>query len=381
MGKNKPILMLSAIICLFGGLLTTVTAQDKPVEQEFTKPEFSIVHQVETSSIKSQGSTGTCWCFATTSMFESEMIRLGKTEIGLSEMFTVRTMYADRADQYVRFHGTSNFAQGGAQHDVTSAIKKYGLVPREVYPGLNYGTDSHSHGEIVSVLSGIVQNVIKNRNGVLSPVWKRGYNGVLDAYFGDLPTEFTFEGKSYTPQSFAAASGIIPDNYIEFSSYTHHPFYEEFILEVPDNWAQKYMYNIPIDDLMSIVDNALENGISISWAADISDLNFGGGVALIPAEGEDSENLMAEEKDIKQADRQNMYDHYKLTDDHAMHLIGIATDQNGKKYYKEKNSWGKGGAFEGYSYMSESFMRMRTMSIMVHKDAVPEVIAKKIGLK
>lgn len=362
-------------------LIPLSLSAQKPAENKFVTPEFNIVKQLETTSIKSQGGTGTCWCFATTSMVESELIRLGQGQVGVSEMFTVRNMYADKADLYVRYHGTCNFEQGGAQHDVMSAIKKYGMVPREVYQGLNYGTDTHNHGEIVAVLSGIVTNITKNRNGVVSPVWKAGFNEVLDAYFGEVPESFMYEGKNYSPKSFATAMGINPDDYVEFSSYLHHPFYEKFVLEVPDNWAQKYMYNVPIDDLMAIIDNALEKGISISWAADVSGLNYADGVGLIPEEGEDAKNLMAKEKMVSQQDRQYLFDSYQLTDDHAMHVMGLAKDQNGKKYYMEKNSWGEGGKYKGFSFMSESFMRQRTMSIMVHKDAVPAGIANKIGLK
>lgn len=358
-----------------------IGAQAQEKEKPFTEPEFTVVHQVKTTPVKSQGSTGTCWCFATTSMLESEMMRLGKAETGLSELFTVRNIYSDKADQYVRWHGNSNFAQGGAQHDVLISFKKYGMVPREVYPGLNYGTETHKHGEVESVLTGMVSNVIKNRNGSLSTAWKKGFDAVLDAYFGELPETFTYAGKTWTPQSFAAETGINPDDYLEFSSYLHHPFYEQFVLEVPDNWAMKSMYNVPVDDLMMIIDQALEMGISISWAADVSGLNFADGVGLIPAEGEDPKNLMAKEKPISQEDRQYMFDSYQLTDDHAMHLVGVAKDQNGKKYYIEKNSWGEGGKYKGFSYMSESFMRMRTMSIMVHKDAVPAKLAKRLGIE
>ncbi len=358
-----------------------VVGQDQKQTKEPVAPVFIMENEVETTSVKSQGSTGTCWCFATTSMLESELIRLGLDEVGISEMFTVRTIYGDKADQYVRFHGTCNFAQGGAQHDVLAAIEAYGIVPRSVYPGLNYGSESHNHGEIQNVLKGVVESVIKNRNGVLSPIWKKGFNGVLDAYFGTLPSHFEFQGKKYTPKSFAAELGLNSDDYVEFTSYTHHPFYEEFVLEVPDNWAQKSMYNVPIDELMDIVDFALEKGISISWAADISGLNFAQGVGLIPVKGENPKDVNCKEKEVTQKDRQYLFDHYQLTDDHAMHLVGIAIDQNGKKYYKEKNSWGAGGKYMGFSFMSESFMRMRTMSILVHKDGVPEAIARKVGLK
>ncbi|MBT4398567.1 MAG: aminopeptidase [Bacteroidetes bacterium] len=380
--RKKSLLHLLSLACLFLFLGNIqIQAQEATEKEDAKTPVFTTVNQVKTTSVKSQGSTGTCWCFATTSMLESELIRLGKGEIGLSEMFAVRTVYVDKAEQYVRFHGSCNFAQGGAQHDVLLAWSKYGAVPREAYPGLNYGSKTHNHGEIQAVLAGVTQSVIKNRNGKLSTVWKKGFSGILGAYFGDYPTNFTYEGKSYTPKSFAREMGINPDDYIELSSYTHHPFYEEFVLEVPDNWAQQSMYNVPIDELMEIVDYSLEQGISISWAADVSGLNFASGVALIPEKGEKASNLMANEKVITQKDRQYMYDGFQLTDDHAMHVIGTAKDQNGKKYYMEKNSWGPGGKHNGFSYMSESFMRMRTMSIMVHKDGVPSNIARKLGLK
>ena len=380
--RKKSLLHLLSLACLFLFLGNIqIQAQEATEKEDAKTPVFTTVNQVKTTSVKSQGSTGTCWCFATTSMLESELIRLGKGEIGLSEMFAVRTVYVDKAEQYIRFHGSCNFAQGGAQHDVLLAWSKYGAVPREAYPGLNYGSKTHNHGEIQAVLAGVTQSVIKNRNGKLSTVWKKGFSGILDAYFGDYPTNFTYEGKSYTPKSFAREMGINPDDYIELSSYTHHPFYEEFVLEVPDNWAQQSMYNVPIDELMEIVDYSLEQGISISWAADVSGLNFASGVALIPEKGEKASNLMANEKVITQKDRQYMYDGFQLTDDHAMHVIGTAKDQNGKKYYMEKNSWGPGGKHNGFSYMSESFMRMRTMSIMVHKDGVPSNIARKLGLK
>jgi bleomycin hydrolase len=357
-----------------------VVGQDKKNPE--TKPEFqmTVIKQIPATSVKNQASTSTCWCFATTSMLESELIRLGKGEIGLSEMFTVNQIYKEKASQYVKFHGTSNFDEGGAQHDVTNSIAKYGIAPREFYPGLNYGETSHKHGELKAALSGIVQAVVKNPNGKISPVWMKGFEGVLDAYLGEKPISFSHNGKMFTPKEFAKELGIIPEDYIEFSSYTHHPFYQKFVLEVPDNWAQQSMYNVPIDELMEIIDYSLTNGISISWAADISNLGFSEGFGRIMEDGADVKNPEAPEKQVNQADRQYMFDSWQLTDDHGMHLTGIAQDQFGNKYYQEKNSWGEGGKFKGYSYLSVSFMRLRTMSIMVHKDGVPAGIAKKVGL-
>lgn len=354
--------------------------EKKPAE---TKPEFqmTLLKQIPATSVKSQASTSTCWCFATTSMLESELIRLGKPEVGLSEMFTVNTVYSDKARQYVKFHGTCNFAEGGAQHDVTNSIRKYGIVPRDIYPGLNYGETTHKHGELVTALTGIVQAVVKNPNGKVSPVWMKGVMGVLDAYLGEKPLSFSFNGKMVTPKEFAKDLGINPDDYVEFSSYTHHPFYEKFVLEVPDNWAQQSMYNVPIDELMEIIDYSLNKGVSISWAADISSLGYSDGIGRIMTDGADFKNPEALEKQITQADRQYMFDSWQLTDDHAMHLTGIAQDQFGNKFYLEKNSWGEGGTYKGYSYLSVPFMRMRTMSVMLHKDGVPPQIANKIGLK
>lgn len=356
-------------------------AQEKKTPDAVPEFQMTVIKQIPALSVQSQASTSTCWCFATTSMLESEMIRLGKGEIGLSEMYTVRSAYADKAEQYVRFHGTCNFAEGGEQHDVLNNIAKNGVVPREVYPGLNYGETTHKHGEVLTTLTGIIESVVKNRNGKLSPVWLKGINGVLDAYFGELPVSFSWNGKMFTPKEFAKELAINPADYVEFSSFTHHPFYEKFVIEIPDNWAQQALWNVPIDELIEIMDYALNKGISISWGADISGLDFKNGFGRIMADGSDVKDPSAPEKDITQSDRQYMFDSYQLTDDHAMHLVGIAQDQLGHRYYMEKNSWGETGKFKGFSYVSVPFMKMRTMSIMVHKDGIPPEIAKKIGLK
>ena len=346
--------------------------------QEDSKYEFKTIVKAETTPVISQASTSTCWCFATTSMIESEIIRLGGPVTDLSEMYTVRNVYQDKADKYVRLHGATSFPAGGAQHDVTSSIIKHGIVPEDIYPGIEYGEDAHKHGELHSVLDGMVQNVIKNPNRALTPVWDDAFSAVLDVYLGENPDTFTYKGKNYTPESFAGSLPLNPEDYLEFTSYTHHPFYEKFELEVPDNWMHKTMYNLPIDELMEIIKYALNEGITISWAADISGLNFGTGVATIPAEGADIKDPAHEEKAVSQEDRQKLFDSYNLTDDHAMHLVGLAEDQNGKIYFIEKNSWGTGNPYEGFSYMSDSYMRLRTMSIMVHRDGVPKEIMKKL---
>ena len=372
---------------IFSSLFLTLILTSPALAQEVKTPvpvidyQFTVINQVKSTPPLSQGSTGTCWSFATTSMLESEIMRLGGPETHLSEMFTVRNIYAEKAMNYVRFHGTVNFAEGGEQHDVLTSFRKYGMVPQEIYPGLNYGEENHKHGEIITVLKAVVDNVIKNRNGKLSPVWLTGFNGVLDAYFGRVPKTFIVNEKTFTPVQYAASLGINPDDYVEFTSFTHHPFYKKFVLEIPDNWDQKYLYNVPIDELMAMVDYALSKNISISWGADISGLNFHEGVGTIPEEGSDVKDPQHKKLTINQEDRQNHFDTYQLTDDHVMHLIGTAKDQFGKKYFIEKNSWGEGGKFNGFSYMSESFMRLRTISIMVHKDGVPEEIMHKLGGK
>jgi bleomycin hydrolase len=363
-------LTVAILILLFSSSMT--------MEAQESNYEFSLIKQAKTTPVTSQASTSTCWCFATTSMLESEIMRLGGDETDLSEMYTVRMAYQDKADKYVRLHGATSFPAGGAQHDVTSVLAKYGAVPEGAYVGNEYGEAAHKHGEMHSILNGMVENIIKNKNGKLSPVWDDAMNSVLDVYMGEVPESFNYNGKDYSPISFAESLPINPEDYVEFSSYTHHPFYKEFELEVPDNWMHKSMQNLPIDELMEVMEYALSKGVSICWAADISGLNFRPGVATVPVKGADTKDPAHEEKLIEQKDRQGVFDSYNLTDDHAMHLVGIAKDQNGKLYFIEKNSWGDGNPYKGFSYMSESFMRLRTMSIMVHKDGIPKNILKKL---
>ncbi|MFP4525226.1 MAG: aminopeptidase C [Bacteroidales bacterium] len=387
-------------------LITLLITAPSFAQDEETGYEFTTVEELPATSVKNQYRSGTCWSFSGISLLESEMIRMGKEAVDLSEMWIVRHAYSDKAEKYVRFHGHLNFAGGGAFHDVTNMIKEYGIVPESVYDGLEYGEDKHVHGEFDAVLKGYVDEVMENKNKKLTPVWHDGFNKLLDTYMGEKPEKFTFEGKEYTPESFASEYvGINPDDYIELSSYTHHPFYSKFILEVPDNWAYGEVYNVPVDELIEVIDHAIESGYTVAWASDVSEKGFSwkNGVAIVPSEDiedmtgteqskwedlteEEKEEMMysfeepVPEKKITQEMRQEAFNNWKTTDDHGMHITGIAKDQNGTKYYKVKNSWSdKDHIYDGYLYASEAFVRYKTMDIMIHKDALPEEIADKLG--
>lgn len=356
--------------------------------------EFKMIHEVETTPVISQDRTGTCWSFATTSFVETELIRMGKN-VDLSEMFTVRMRYPFKANNYVRYHGKEQFGPGGQAHDVISVIKEFGFVPNEVYNGMVYGQKKHNHGELGEVLKGFVDGVVKNKSKGLTPVWKYAYEKIIDTYLGTPPSEFEYEGEKYTPVSFRDAMGFNPCDYVEITSYTHHPFYEKFVLEVNDNFSRDYYYNVPIDDLVKIMDNALENGYSVCYDADVSSKNFkskdGYGIyvdedAELKAEDDDDEDPQPEEETVvTQEMRQKAFDNYRATDDHLMHITGLAENQEGTKFYYTKNSWGikskgKERKYKGFWYLSEQHIRMYTIAIMVHKDAIPADIRTKLGL-
>lgn len=377
------------------------------IAQSETGYQFEMVKAIKTTPVKDQQRTGTCWSYATTSFLETELIRMGKPEIILSPMFFVRHTYTNRIDRYVRFHGTNNFGQGGQAHNVMDVIRLHGIVPEQFFSGINYGEDQHVHSELESILQGMVEAVVKNRNRKLSTAWQPAIESVLDTYFGDSPKEFNYGGKSYTPQTFAKLLGINPDDYIELTSYSHHPFYQAVVLEIPDNWAHKSYYNLPIDELMEIINHAIDNGFSVAWDGDVSEKGFAHrkGVAVLPQinikEMSDSEqarwadvpkdkladelfsfNSIVPEITVTQQTRQETFDNFKTTDDHLMHIVGISKDQNGSKYYYTKNSWGSSNhIYDGYLHMSEPYVRKKTVAIMVHKDALPNAIAKKLGIK
>lgn len=352
---------------------------------------FKMDKQLATSPVKDQSKTNTCWSFSAISMLESELLKSGKGEYDLSEMFIVYHNYLRKADKFVRMHGTVEFAGGGENNDVTDVIKSWGIVPEAAFAGLKPGEASHNHTEMDKLLRAYLDGIVKTTNQPISPVWASGLEGILQSYLGKLPMKFKYQGKEYTPQTFAASLGINPDDYIMVSSYTHHPFYQTFIPELPDNWSWGKAYNVPLDEFAGIVDNALINGYTVGWASDVSDkgFNFKKGVAIVPemdekkATQQDWDQVFlvpGKEKNITQELRQVDFDNYSSTDDHGMHITGLAKDQTGKKYYYVKNSWGTENPYKGYIYVSESYFRLRTTVIFLNRNALPEATRKKLGV-
>ena len=394
------------MFALIFGLSFLANAQD--VQKDQPKGyQFTDIKRLPATSVKDQARAGTCWSWSGISFFESEMIRMGKEPIDLSAMYIVRHAYSDKATKFVRLHGSMNFAVGGAFCDVMHVIKNYGIVPMDVYMGLNYGEPNHAFGEIDDVLAGYINAVIKNSNKKLSTAWKKGFDGILDAYLGEEPEKFEYKGKEYTPRTFAdEVVGLNMDDYVSLTSFTHHPFYSQFAIEVPDNWLWGMSYNLPIDELAQVMSNAIDNGYTFAWASDVSERGFQTsqpGVAVVPTtdtkemsgaeiakweampKGNQTPDAFrqgpAPEKEITQEMRQQEFDNYLTTDDHGMHVIGKAKDQNGTVYYIVKNSWNKYNKFGGYFYASEPFMKYKTMNINVHKNAIPKDIRKKLGIK
>ena len=386
----------------------SASAQEKPKAPEY---EFTTVQENPITSIKNQYRSVTCWCFSALSFIESEILRTKGYELDLSEMFVVGKSYRDRAVKYVRLDGHLNFAAGSSFGDVLHVIDDYGIVPQEAMPGFNYGTELPEHNELDAVLKGYVDAVRKNPNRKLSTAWLNGFDGVVEAYFGEYPETFVVDSVEYTPESFREHIGFNYDDYVNLTSFTHHPFYEPFIIEVCDNWRWDSAYNLPIDELMQVMYNAIENGYTIAWGSDVSEKGFTrDGLAVLLEEekaktGSDQEKWVGNEegKEVKsektkkgkkdevkpelpkeqvvtQEMRQDGYDRKTTTDDHGMHIFGLAKDQNGTNYFMVKNSWGETGKYKGIWYASDSFVRGKTLNVVVHKDALPEEIKAKLGI-
>ena len=393
--KIRTILAAALMLC------TIAASAQKP--SRGPEYEFKTLKENPVTPVKNQYRSGTCWCFSALSFVESEVLRTKGIETDLSEMFVVGKSYHDRAIKYVRVDGHLNFAAGSSFGDVFHVIKDYGIVPQEAMPGFNYGTDKPEHNELDAALKGYVEAIVKNPNKKLSTAWVNGFDGIVAAYFGEYPEGFSVNAVEYTPESYRDYLGINTDEYINLTSFTHHPFYEPFILEVCDNWRWDSAYNLPIDELMAVMYNAIDNGYTIAWGSDVSEKGFTRtGVAVMPVEqdakpaagsdqerwvgksAEKAEEVKAElpaEMTITQEMRQEGYDRKTTTDDHGMHIYGLAEDQNGTKYFMVKNSWGDAGKYKGIWYASDAFVRYKTLNVVVHKDALPKDIKKKLGIK
>ena len=365
MKKNLILSLLILLISLPLYSQKKTAAPLKPIEEFIFKP----VSELKATGVKNQARTNTCWSFATTSFIESELLRMGKGEYDLSEMYIIRYNYTDRLkDNYLRL-GKGNTDEGGQSHDWMKIFAESGIVPDEIYDGLNYGSPTHSHGEMNSFLKAISESSVERKNE--SPQYKSIVESILDTYLGTVPESFTYKGVIYTPKTFAQSLGINPDDYIEITSMTHFPFYTMGILEVPDNWRMKSFYNVPLDELIEIMDYSLNNGYTVNWDGDVSEPGFTHkkGIALFP------------EPVVSQDLRQKGYENFTTTDDHLMHVTGISKDQNGTKYYITKNSWGpESNSYGGYLNMSENYVRAKTLFIMVNKNSIPPSIRTKMGI-
>lgn len=398
--------MRTRIVLVFAFIILLVPANAQKKSQKAEEGyKFTPVYELKATPVKNQANTGTCWCFATTSFFESELIRRGKGEYDLSEMYIVRYNYVDRLEDNFIQQGKGNLGQGSVSHDWVYEFTKNGIVPDEVYTGLNYGIPNHNHSELNTFVNAIATVPLKRNKE--SDQYLSIIDDVIDTYLGKVPQTFTYKGVGYTPKSFTASLGINPDDYVEITSFTLFPFYQQGIVPIPDNWRKMNYYNVPLDELIAVMDSSLKNGYTIAWDGDVSEKGFSHskGVAIIPeventaaypaAEKSRLEKMTKEERiaeaykfarpfpevNVTQEIRQAGFDNKTTTDDHLMHITGMVKDQNGKAYYITKNSWGTDrNPFGGYLNMSDSYVRAKTIAIMVNKKAIPAGIRTKLGL-
>lgn len=367
----------SLLLALLSFSILIMSAQDKEPVYKFE----NLIDLTHTET-KNQCQTGTCWSFATISFLESELIRMGKGSHNLSEMFNVRMTYPKKAEMYVRLHGKHQFGPGSLCHDVINVLREYGCIPESAYSGRESEDIDYNHGQLDAVLKAVVNAVLEKKGG--NGEYMEAVSGILDAYIGEVPETFSYQGEEYTPESFRDGMGLNANDYVSFTSYTHHPFYNDFILEIPDNFSQGNFMNIPMNDMMSVIDNALENGYTVAWDADVSErgFSFKNGVAIVPEKGTkraDYWTSVLKEQSVTQEMRQESFDNFSTTDDHLMHLIGKAKDQNGTTYYMIKNSWGDDNPYGGLQYISEEYVKLKTVAILLHKDALAKDLKKKCG--
>ncbi|MBL6661105.1 MAG: aminopeptidase [Crocinitomicaceae bacterium] len=390
------------IVAIFANCALTYAQLKTNVEG--SKFEFKKVISHDASPVESQGRTGTCWSFSALSFLESEIMRINKTDkpILLSEMFIVRKAYEAKAQKYIRMDGNTNFGQGGAFHDIPYVIKNYGIVPQSVYTGLKKKSDTYNHSEMFKKLNEIVVKAKADGKGIQKS-WVDAYNAVLDEDLGELPETFKYKGEKYTPKTFYNSLGIDMNDYLSITSFTNHPIYSKCMLEIPDNWLWDESYNVSLDEMYETVLHALKSGYTVAWGADVSEkgFSFKNGLAIVPiqkeeivVEGEDNENFSdagADKKssyftqpdsevEVTQKMRQEGYDHKETTDDHGMHIVGLYKDKKGRNFFLVKNSWGTSNYPKGYLYVSESYFKLKTINIYLHKDAIQDMLASKLGL-
>lgn len=401
---KKILTSAAALACVMGGFAQEAADSAKNEQKGFV---FTDVITIPSTSVKDQNKSGTCWSFAGTGFIEDAVRKFKGDSLDLSEMFTVRQCYLDKARRNVRLQGKGNVSPGGSIVDVTYVMENYGAVPEEVYNGLNYGETKHDHGELARAVEAYMGAITAGRK--TTTAWEKGLEGILDAYLGEVPETFEYQGKTYTPKSYAESLGLDFGDFVALTSFTHHPYWKPFALEVCDNWLWAPYYNVPMDVMKQIVDNALENGYTINWAADVSEKGFKwtDGYAILPAKKTEADlsgtelsrwvslsdadrekeaynftgpaNLV--EVNVTPEERQRMFDNHETTDDHGMVIVGTAVDQAGNKYYKVKNSWDTNQVYNGYFYVSEPYFLAKTMSFMVHKNALPMDVKKQLGLK
>ena len=395
--------LIIALLALMG-----LGAQAQEAEQKKdNKPVFTVIKENPITSMKDQNRSGTCWCYSTLSYFEAEILKATGKTYDLCESFVENKTYMDRAIQVVRYHGDCQFAQGGSAEDVLATLKQYGICPEDAmpFPGSLYGDSLNNFNEFFAMLEPYVAAVSKSTAKKISNQWKVGLQGILDAYLGECPETFMFEGKEYTPKTFVQSLGINLDDYVSITSYTHHPFYTGFAVEVQDNWRFPLSWNLPIDEMMQVIDNAVMNGYTVAWGGDVSEEGFTRNGLAYAIDGEKAKSLAGSDmarwlkltaskrKNVidslgctvpevvpTQEMRQERFDNWELTDDHGMLIYGIAKDQNGKEYYMVKNSWGETGDYKGVWYMTKAFIAANTMDFLVNKNAIPKDIRKKLKL-